>query len=197
MSAQPVLILLAAGAATRLGEPKLTADLGGGLSALDSLLNAAAMLSDRAVVLGAHPIALPPLVRGLLNPDWSRGRMGSLQCGVRAYPGRDLLIAPVDVPLVPRSVILGLLETWQTASRPALGWLAPRHRASGRHGHPLLIGRDLAARLHEAGTDCPLKDFRALANPLLEWPTDCAAVIDDLDTPGDLLELRRRRGFPA
>jgi|LakMenEpi03Aug12_release.lakeMendotaPanAssembly.Ray.scaffolds.fasta_scaffold11256_2 molybdenum cofactor cytidylyltransferase len=198
MSGEPVWIVLAAGASLRLGQPKAIVDLGGGLRPLDSLLAVgAASLKERAVVFGAHTHALPAGVRAIDHPDWASGRTGSVQAAVRGYPGRDLLLAPVDVPLIPSSVVRALLEIWQAALRPERGWLAPRHRASARYGHPVLLGRALASEILSSPPDRALSEHRARAEPLLACVTDSCAVLEDLDTPEDLERLRLRRGFAA
>ncbi|MFM7283414.1 MAG: NTP transferase domain-containing protein [Planctomycetia bacterium] len=195
MSRAPVLIVLAGGAATRLGSSKAGCDLGGGLTPLDSLLAAGAVLRERALVFGAYAQTAPVGCELIANPRWSSGRLSSVQAAVARFPGRDLLLAPVDVPLVPAGVFRALLESWQAAAAPAFGWLAPQHAGSGRHGHPLLIGRGLLEGLHSADPDRPLKHFRRLAQPCWSLPCHSAAVLDDLDTPEDLATLRARRGF--
>lgn len=195
MSGAPVLIVLAGGAATRLGSSKADCDLGGGLSPRDSLLGAGAVLRERALVFGAYAQATPVGCELIANPRWRSGRLSSVQAAVARFPGRDLLLAPVDVPLVPAGVFRALLESWQAAAAPAFGWLAPQHVGSGRHGHPLLIGRGLLAALSQADPDRPLKDFRRLARPCWSFACHSAAVLDDLDTPEQLAALRARRGF--
>jgi molybdenum cofactor cytidylyltransferase len=192
-------VLLAGGASSRLGQCKALADLGGGFCALDSLLEAGALLEERAVVVGAHAAAiraqLPAGILCLENPAWESGRLSSVQCAVRALPGRDLCLAPVDVPLVPQSVVRSMLARWQAQGAPALGWLAPRERRSGRYGHPVLLGRELLAQVERAEPSRSLKDFRSLAHTLLEVSCESAAILDDLDSAEDLARLRQRRGF--
>jgi CTP:molybdopterin cytidylyltransferase MocA len=195
MNGAPVLIVLAGGAATRLGSSKAGCDLGGRLTPLESLLAAGSVLQERALVSGAYAPPAPAGCEVIANPRWQSGRLSSVQAAVARFPGRDLLLAPVDVPLVPTSVFRALLESWQAAASPAFGWLSPRHAESGRYAHPVLMGRELLEALREEECDRPLKDFRRLAQPC--WSIDChsAAVLDDLDTPVDLAALRVRRGF--
>lgn len=203
----PALVILAAGASSRLGECKATVLLGG-RSALEHLCAAGALLagSPTLVVAGAHAAriraALPPGVELLVNEAWERGRTGGLLLARAARPGRDLCVAPIDAPLVPAEVFRALAEAWRAAGSPARGWLAPRHRASGRFGHPLILGRELLGRLREAEPDRPLHELRALAEPLLGIEVESEAILDDLDTPLDLEGLRRRLAagtppFPA
>lgn len=200
----PLLLVLAAGAGRRLGEIKALYRLGP-LTALEHVL-AAGSGADRAVVLGAQAervrAGLPPGVSVVENPDWPRGRTGGLRLAVERFPGRDFLVAPVDVPLVAASTHHALRLAWARAGAPPLGWLAPAFpglgaNAPARAGHPVLIGRELLARLASFEADRPLKDLRASASPRWLLEVDDEAILDDLDSPADGLRLRRRLGDRA
>ena len=192
------LVVLAAGASRRLGEPKALVELGG-CSVLERLLAAGAGCRAAAalVVGGAHQAelaaALPAGAELVHNQDWEAGRSGSLQLAVRQRPELDLCVAPADVPLVPGEVFDALEAEWQRAGAPAHGWLAPAHGGErSRPGHPIVIGRALAARVLELAPDDPLRKLRNSAQPLWKLDLDCAAILDDLDTPEDLARLRAR-----
>lgn len=191
----PALVIPAAGASSRLGECKALVDLGG-RTPLELLLEAGAALAPPPplVLAGADlealRAALPPGAELLHNPRWSEGRSGGLALAAAARPGLDLFIAPVDTPLVPAEVFSALLEVWESAGRPARGWLSPRHQ--GRHGHPLLLGRDLARELAGWPPARSLRELRRRAEPIWALETPCTAVLDDLDEPADLEALRRR-----
>lgn len=190
------LVILAAGASRRLGTCKALVDLGGA-TPLERLAREGAPLDDLPplVVSGCHheaiAAALPPGVELVPNPSWEQGRTGSLAVAARARPGADLVVAPVDVPLVESSVFLALRDAWRSAGSPAAGWLAP---ASGtprrRPGHPIVLGRDLALRLPDLPPDTPLKRLRSSARPLWVVDVESPAIHDDLDTPEDLERLR-------
>ena len=195
-SADPALVILAAGASRRLGQCKALARLGP-RTVLARLLEAAAdgLGATPALVVtgaqGAEIAAAGPWAAELLaNPDWAAGRTRGLALAAAHLAGRDLCVAPVDVPLVPAEVFAGLAGAWRAAGAPPRGWLAPR--CGERFGHPLILGRELVASLATWDADRPLKELRALAQPLLAWPTERAEVLDDLDTPADLERLRRR-----
>jgi molybdenum cofactor cytidylyltransferase len=195
---RPALVILAAGASRRLGEPKALADIGG-MTVLDRLLDAGACLDGRPlVVAGAHWTAISAAAGERAdcahNSGWESGRTGSVMLAARERAGRDLCIAPVDVPLVPRSVFEELADAWERAGRPPHGWLAPR--CSGRFGHPVVIGRELLATWKDVPPDRPLRELRELAGPLLACETASSAVLDDLDTPSDLASLRARASSP-
>jgi CTP:molybdopterin cytidylyltransferase MocA len=198
----PALVVLAAGASTRLGEVKALARLAerAGGTALELLLEAGAALGDaRALVVtgDAHAAIVAQAPRGVevrANERWSAGRTGSVRCAVLQRPARDLCLAPVDVPLVPREVFAALAAEWARHGAPARGWLGPFVRAGGerRFGHPVIVGRRLAAVVKGFPAERPLSALRALAAPLLALEVSSAAILDDLDTPADLARLRAR-----
>jgi molybdenum cofactor cytidylyltransferase len=197
--AKPALVLLAAGASARLGTCKALVDLAG-RTPLARLLDAGAGLDDVAplVITGAHraeiEAAAPPRVELAWNADWGSGRTSSFALAVRLRAGRDVCLAPVDVPLVPREVFDALVHAWQAEGAPPRGWLAPffRERGRTRFGHPLVVGRELAARVATLGPERPLYELRAEADPLLAIEVETFSVLDDLDTPEDLARLRER-----
>lgn len=195
---ETLVVVLAAGASRRLGEPKALARLSevAGDTALARLLRAAAhVATDLVVVTGCHHVEieryhaeleLPGHV--LHNPAWEHGRTGGLALAAAARPGADLCVAPVDVPLVPGAVFEALAAAWAARGAPASGWLAPRH--SGAYGHPVWIGRALANRLGELEPGADLRRLRAWAEPRFGVTVDSPRVLDDLDTPLDLARLR-------
>ncbi len=197
----PALVILAAGESARLGCCKALAPITP-KNPLELLCAAAACLeaSPPLIVTGADhdeiAASAPPGVEILFNPDWKTGRTGGVLLASRRRPGFDLCIAPVDVPLVPRSVFEVLLAEWGAAGCPARGWLAPWTAAPtvvGRaYGHPVIVGRDLLGELGRMGPDAPLGGLRERAEPLLSAEVASPAILDDLDTPEDLRRLRAR-----
>lgn len=187
------VVILAAGASARLGEPKALALLGG-RSVLEHLVQACRAVDPRPIlVVGAHAEAIAAAAPGacelLHNPHWDEGRSSGVALACRRLPGWDVCLAPVDVPLVPSTVFAALSQGWERAGSPPRGWLAPYFRPQRRHGHPVVLGRDLLAELEETA---PLSTLRTRAAPLLEVPVDSPEVLDDLDTPADLARLRAR-----
>ncbi len=130
------LVLLAAGESRRLGTCKALAPLRPHPPLLHLFL-AGRHVSDvpPIAVTGPHHAAIaeflartpaPGELRLVRNEHASAGRTGSVACAVRALPNADLILAPVDVPLVPRAVFDALALAWSAAGAPPRGWLAPR-----------------------------------------------------------------------
>ena len=117
------LVLLAAGGSRRLGVCKALVDLGG-RTPLARLLAAGAACTGAPplVVTGAHhdeiAAAAPPGVELVHNPRWAEGRTGGVALARVHRPGLDLVLAPVDVPLVPAAVFEALLLSLIHISEP-------------------------------------------------------------------------------
>jgi CTP:molybdopterin cytidylyltransferase MocA len=197
---KPALVILAAGRSARLGTCKATVLLDE-RSGLEHLLAAASESFDgepALVVTGAHDeeIArmLPRGAERLFHAGWASGRTGGLVLASARRPGRDLCVAPVDCPLVSREVFEALLGAWLAHGAPAEGWLAPCHGegTERRDGHPIVLGRDLAGRLQDLPADHSLRLLRENARPRLSVAVADEAIHDELDSPQDLLRLRRR-----
>jgi CTP:molybdopterin cytidylyltransferase MocA len=203
--AKPALVLLAAGGSRRLGQCKALAAITP-RNPLELLSEAGAAFDDSPplVVTGADHAAIAAALPGgleiLFNPDWSSSRSSGVRAAARARPGRDLCVAPVDVPLVPREVFDALLAAWRARASPPRGWLAPRvvrdpGSEKDSHGHPIVMGRDLALELDAMPAAASLRDLRARAAPIFSIAVASRAIVDDLDTPEDLARLRARAGL--
>lgn len=167
-------VVLAAGAGTRFGMPKVLAAQG------EWLRLAVHALSDGGcdvvvVVLGAAVVDVPAPARAVVAADWADGLSASLRAGISAAGTADLAVLHlVDTPDVGPEVVRRLL-----AAAPESG--LARATYAGRPGHPVAIARwhwpALLESLHgDEG-----------ARPFLRGRTDVVAVdCTDLATGADV-----------
>ena len=143
---EAVGIVLAAGAGTRFGGPKVLAAEG------DWLRNAVHALAGGGcgsviVVLGAAVVDVPPPARAVVAEDWADGMSASLRAGLTAAGDGEAQAAVlhlVDIPDVGAEVVHRVL----TAMRDAPSGLARAHYR-GVPGHPVAISREHWTALRE------------------------------------------------
>lgn len=157
-------VLLAAGAGTRYGMPKVLADGGRWLRACVAAL-ADGGCDDVVVVLGAAVVDVPSPARAVIAPDWEEGLSASVRAGVQAVDASYAVLHAVDTPDIGADTVRRVLA----AARSSTSGLA-RARYGGRPGHPVVIARrywpDLLNGLHgDEG-----------ARPFLAGRTDVVAV---------------------
>ena len=127
---------------------------------LSSAIRALSQTTDFVlVVAGGNEAALSPVAYAngaflVVNPDPSRGQFSSLQVGLREVlnRGRDAaLITLVDRPPVSLATVAVLREAFDAAP-PSVWAVVPEY--AGKHGHPIVAGRELIeAFLRAAVTD--------------------------------------------
>jgi len=127
-------VLLAAGAGTRYGMPKVLARQGEWLRTAVAALTGGGC-DDVVVVLGAAVVDVPPPARAVVAPDWATGMGASLRTGLAAAAAADLVVVHlVDVPDVGPDVVARVLAA-AADSRSGLA----RATFDGRPGHPVVI----------------------------------------------------------
>ena len=146
-------VVLAAGAATRMGRPKQLMQLGG-RSILSHVLDGAlqSQLSEVVLVLGAREqeiragLALPPdsRVHVIVNDDFAHGMSTSLRCGLRACDPRAEAAAVLlgDQPEIDAALIDRVLTAFAKARAPLT---RPMFRAASAYvpGHPVVLARSV------------------------------------------------------
>lgn len=184
-------VILAAGASTRMGEPKQLLPLDGQpllLRAIDAALASTAW--PVVVVLGAHAEKIRPLlarhpVLVADNPAWAEGMASSVRAGVAILQqfSRSLdaaLLAVCDQPAFSADAIARIV-----AAQRATGRSIAAARYGGHLGTPALFLREhfpaLAALTGEEGARTLL---HAVA-PERIAAADLPALALDLDTPAD------------
>jgi molybdenum cofactor cytidylyltransferase len=194
------VIVLAAGASTRMGRQKLTLPLADGRplvrAAVEQVL--AADLDDVVVVLGREAEAVASALRGLpirtvMNPRYAEGQSTSLRAGLDALAqGTEAAIVALgDQPLPHPRLLRQLVEAFRTSGRPIV---APVYR-DGR-GNPVLFASSVFDELRRVEGDRGGRPVIARdPERVAEVPVD-APMPADIDTPEDYEAARRGRPHP-
>ncbi|HEV2316213.1 MAG TPA: nucleotidyltransferase family protein [Thermoplasmata archaeon] len=200
---EPTGLILSAGASERWrGYPKALAPVSGE-TALGRVIRlmAEAGVGRIWVVLGAHsdeirgglPSDQRSSVEWVTNPDWARGQTSSVHTGLRQVdPGEDVVLWPVDHPLVSSHTLPRLLRA-SDADLLAV-WTIPEF--DGRGGHPVILKEPawrLALRLPP---EVPLHRLIPQLGPQVQRVrVDDPGVVVNVNTPEDL-ERARGSGLP-
>ena len=148
-----VPIILAAGRSRRLPFPRALASFGG-KTALAIAVENCEGLETPLVVLGCHARrvrrAVPAEARAILNRDWRKGQLSSLQCALRRVPKESaFLIYPVDQPLLQKATIQKLVRGFRT--RKSIEQIVmPRYKRTD--GHPVIISPAVRQEFFQAET---------------------------------------------
>jgi molybdenum cofactor cytidylyltransferase len=149
------------------------------------------------VVAGANAAALSPVVYALgaylvENPAPERGQFSSLRIGVQEVlnRGRDAaIITLVDRPPASTATVQNVRDTF-LASDSANIWAAvPEH--AGRHGHPIVVGREMITAFLRAPETATARDVEHAAQPhILYVPVDDPNIAININTPEEYAALR-------
>ncbi|HEY6199003.1 MAG TPA: nucleotidyltransferase family protein [Candidatus Binatia bacterium] len=183
-----VAVVLSAGESSRMGRPKALLPVGNTFF-LDRIV--ASLRQTRVerivVVLGHNAPALEEKIRHLpvtilVNPDYSRGQLSSLQVALRALEKEavdGIVLHLVDHPFVDARLVDRMIDEFY-AAQPLI--VVPVCR--GRRGHPVIFSRRLFPELLAAPLDEGAKSVvRAHASETLEVATDEEGITCDIDTP--------------
>jgi CTP:molybdopterin cytidylyltransferase MocA len=138
-------VVLAAGAGTRFGMPKVLAEQGEWLRrAVGALADGGC--DDVVVVLGAAVVDVPPPARAVVAQDWADGMSASLRAGFGAIDTAGLVVLHlVDTPDVGADVVARVLAAVGPSG-------LARATYGGRPGHPVAVARahwgELSSILH-------------------------------------------------
>jgi nicotine blue oxidoreductase len=172
-------VLLAAGAGTRFGMPKVLAAHGEWLAAgVDALLRGGC--GEVVVVLGAAIVDVPAAARAVVAADWSDGLSASLRTGLSAVDADNVVVHTVDTPDVGADVVRRVLD----AARSSSSGLA-RARYLGAPGHPVVVARrHVPELLRGLRGDEGARSFLSERDDVIA--VDCAdlAIGRDIDTAG-------------
>ena len=123
-------------------------------------------------------------VRVITNPDFEQGQLTSLLAGLRTIdrPGVSAaLVTLIDSPLISAEGVAKLIRTRLETKAPIV-----RPASNGRHGHPVIFGRELFQELRRAD---PAQGAKAIvhahADDIVEVLADDEGPFIDIDTPED------------
>ena len=197
-------VILAAGASTRMGKdkgllpwpPKATPGTEGTfLSAGINLLN---RLADLVIVVaGKNEPDLSSVVYAcggfvVRNPAAERGQFSSLQVGLQEVlnRGRDAaIITLVDRPPCSAATLQALLTAFEAAVLEGKWAVVPEYR--GKHGHPILVGREMIEAFLKAAPSSTARDVEHQNQPRIAYvPVEDACVVLNVNTPQDYSSLQ-------
>jgi molybdenum cofactor cytidylyltransferase len=191
------LLLLAAGASSRLGAPKQLLNYEG-QSLLRRAANAALASVCRpvVVVLGAHRKRVECEITDLpldivINEQWASGMAASIRAGLEHLTAnattRAVVVTLCDQPRVDSKTINALVATYRMTRAPLVA-----AKYNGTHGVPALFDQQLYPGLRALTGSQGAKSI-ILANSayLAEVPAPEAAF--DVDTPADYEQLVKCR----
>jgi len=189
-----VALILAAGAASRMGRPKQLLDWGGRPLVRVVVEHAMAARLDRIlIVVGAAHAEVAAALAGLpleivANPAYAEGQSSSLRAGIAAL-GPEVAAALVllgDQPFVTPAIIERLVAEWRTSGAAVV---APSY--AGQRGNPVLFARAVFPELLVIGGDQGARGVLA-ADParVRLVPFDDPRPLADIDTPEDYADLR-------
>jgi xanthine/CO dehydrogenase XdhC/CoxF family maturation factor/CTP:molybdopterin cytidylyltransferase MocA len=191
------IIILAAGASTRMGRPKQLLTYGG----RTFLRNAAEMAVASGcrpiiAVLGAYEDQLQREIGGLpvqsvVNERWAEGLGSSIRVGVEALEHGDregaaeaVVLMLCDQPFVTDVVINNLVTAYRSSGK---GIIASEY--GGTMGVPALFGREYFAKLAALGGAAGAQQIIAAhASDIVRVPFPNGTT--DIDTPEDYLGLQ-------
>jgi molybdenum cofactor cytidylyltransferase len=181
-------VILAAGESRRMGEAKALLPYQG-LTFVEHLLAVTRhpRIGLTRVVLGAHAEEIRGKLKVgpaaiLVNPDWPKGQLSSLQAAIRSLPPQitsGLILCPVDHPLVTLRLIAQLIAGFESSGRSIV---LPTF--DGRRGHPVIFRSTLYDELLAASPDVGARQIVwAHADDIKEVPTEEEGVILNLNDP--------------
>lgn len=190
MGCKVAAVVLAAGASSRMGQPKALLRWKGRTFVEHAIgLARTSGCAPVVVVEGAHglPDAVLAGAQRVRNPRWRDGQLSSLQAGLRALPMdvTGVLVLTVDRPHVDPGTVAALVRAQE--GDPSSIWQPAHH---GQRGHPLLVPRDVAEAWRLAPSTGTARDVvRLHASRRRVVDVTDPAVLENLDRPEDLERL--------
>lgn len=145
------------------------------------------------VVVGAHAEEIRASAKLdadelVVNENWQRGQLSSLQAAIRSLPAGatdGMLVCLVDHPLISAELVARLMEEFTPDKNKIV---VPTF--NGRRGHPVIFPATLYAELLEASEEIGARAVvRAHAADVLEIPVEEEGVVLNLNDPESLQRI--------
>jgi len=197
-------VILAAGESTRMGSDKALLPwppVAGGIplsgeTFVSATIRALSSFTDQVVVVvGSNEPNLAPAVYAagaslVRNPAPELGQFSSLRVGLQEVLnlGRDAaMITLVDRPPASAAALDKLRAAFETASSEVWA-VVPEYK--GRHGHPILVGREMIEAFLKAPETATARDVEHQQQPHVAYvPVDDPHVAMNVNTPEDYAAL--------
>jgi molybdenum cofactor cytidylyltransferase len=200
-------VILAAGESTRMGRDKALlpwppgAAEPSGTTFLSAAIESLQDFNDSVIVVAGKNenfLAAPVYAAGatmVINPAPERGQFSSMQVGLQEVLncGRDAaMVTLVDRPPLMNTTVQALREEFNQVLARAKWGVIPEH--NGRHGHPILIGREMIEAFLKASPSATARDVEHQFRSQIEYfPVNDANVTLNVNTPEDYAALRSGR----
>jgi molybdenum cofactor cytidylyltransferase len=204
MTPRLVAIVPAAGLSRRMGQPKLLLDLAGrtvmarvietlhdaGITRCLVVVRADDLALIQEVTAAGGEVVLPAIDPADMRQsvEWGLRAVGSGESGVGSQktPCDGWVLVPADHPTLNAPLVRELMAAW-SASPSQIA--VPAYE--GRRGHPTIFPWNLAEEVFRLPPEQGLNHIlRCDPTRVQEVVVSDARVLDDLDTPEDLLRLR-------
>jgi len=203
-------VILAAGESSRMGRdkallpwPPSSAGSAAASVTTDTFLSAAIRLFFShvdvvLVVAGKNEAALAPIVYAngaslVVNPDPARGQFSSLRVGLQEVlsRGRDAaMVTLVDRPPVKMETLQTLESAFEQAITKTRRKWAVIPEYQGKHGHPILVGREMMEAFLRAPETSDAREVEHSHLSQIEYvPVDDPLVAVNVDTPEQYASL--------
>ena len=191
-------VILAAGASSRMGQPKAFLRIGDLTFAERVATSIRAAAIDDVMIAVSHVdhkiLELCELhsMSAVINAATQTSvPLGSIQAAILEIINRPvdgLLVWPVDYPHVRSGTAAAVVSAFLRSEK---AMVLPVHK--GRRGHPVVFGRAVFDELLSADPEIgPRAVVRAGRERVLEVDVDDAAILEDIDTPEAYRDLVRR-----
>jgi molybdenum cofactor cytidylyltransferase len=149
------------------------------------------------VVAGKNADSISPVVYAhgaflAVNRAPERGQFSSLQVGLQEVlnRGRDAaIVALVDRPPAQPSTVELLCRTFSEAVERGTWAVIPEY--GGKHGHPIVVGREMIEAFLKAPPTTTARDVEHSVQPRIFYlPVDDPRVVANVDTPEDYAALK-------